>query len=229
MYADPITGPLKGLLGQPDKAIIRRIKILENRYTRYRSGADIAGGFSFQVNTDFFTALSEQTATTIAWKMTEDALKIFGKISIYGLMYHDDQLRQLATQWDQINHNVEEIAAAGCLDDSLRNVAWNLYRLKNHFCLCAVLGGMAQAKLQVESTLTGFVDAKQNYRQYRLQLHIEPSLPFLYPFIVELRRGHREVLKDIFSFLPYEQFLRVVKEDNIAHKDGNLRIKDLGS
>ncbi|KAJ5117513.1 hypothetical protein N7448_011145 [Penicillium atrosanguineum] len=223
MDADHITGPLKRLLGEPDKAIIRRLKVLENRYTRYRSGLDIAGGLMFQVNTDFFTALSEQTPTAIAWKMTQDALKVFSKISVHGLMNHDDHLRQLAVQWDQINLNVEEIAAVGCLDDSLRGIAWN------HFCLCAVLGGMAQAKLQVESTLTGFVDTKQNYRQYRLQLHIEPSLPFLYPFIVELRRGNREVLKDIFSCFPYEQFLHVVKEDNIAYKDGKLRIKDLDS
>lgn len=88
---------------------------------------------------------------------------------------------------------------------------------------------MAQAKLQIESTLTGFVDTRQNYRQYRLQLHIEPSLPFLYPFIVELRRGNRKVLKDIFNFFPYEQFLQTVKEDNIVHKDGKLRIRDLDS
>jgi hypothetical protein len=124
MDADHITGPLKRLLGEPDKAIIRRLKILESRYTRYRSGLDIAGGLMFQVNTDFFTALSEQTPTAIAWKMTQVALEVFSKISIHGLMHHDDHLRQLAVQWDQINRNVEEIAAAGCLDDSLRDIAW---------------------------------------------------------------------------------------------------------
>lgn len=124
MDADHITGPLKKLLGEPDKAIIRRLKILESRYTRYRSGLDIAGGLMFQVNTDFFTALSEQTPTAIAWKMTQVALEVFSKISIHGLMHHDDHLRQLAVQWDQINRNVEEIAAAGCLDDSLRDIAW---------------------------------------------------------------------------------------------------------
>lgn len=70
---------------------------------------------------------------------------------------------------------------------------------------------MAQAQLQVESTLTAFIDVNENYRQYRLQLHIEPSLPFLFPFIVELRRGRREVLRDLFSFLSYEQFLRGVE------------------
>ncbi|KAJ5215279.1 uncharacterized protein N7498_001686 [Penicillium cinerascens] len=209
--AGHITGPLKELLGRPDKAIIRRLKILDARYARYKIGNNIAGGFKFEVETDFFTAVSELKAATIAWKMSEDALEGFGKINIHGLLFQDEHLRQLAIQWDRINHNVEEIAAAGGMDDNLREIAWHLYHLRNYFCLCAVLSGMAQAQLQVESTLTAFIDVKENYRQYRLQLHIEPSLPFLFPFIVELRRGRREVLRDLFSFLSYEQFLRGVE------------------
>ena len=122
--AGHITGPLKELLGRPDKAIIRRLKILDARYARYKTGNNIAGGFKFEVETDFFTAVSELKAATIAWKMSEDALEGFGKINIHGLLFQDENLRRLAVQWDQINHNVEEIAAAGGLDDNLRDIAW---------------------------------------------------------------------------------------------------------
>jgi hypothetical protein len=87
MEAGHITGPLKELLGQPDKAIIRRLKVLEARYARYKTGPDIAGDFKFEVRTDFFTAVSEQKAASIAWKMSEDALEAFGKINIYGLLF----------------------------------------------------------------------------------------------------------------------------------------------
>ncbi|KAF4772423.1 hypothetical protein HAV15_001997 [Penicillium sp. str.  len=39
-----IVGPLKVLLARPDKAIIRRLKVLEARYTRYKVGPDMASG-----------------------------------------------------------------------------------------------------------------------------------------------------------------------------------------
>jgi hypothetical protein len=127
--ASVITGPLKVLLGQPDRYIIRRLKVLEARYTRYKIGSDIARGRVFDVRTDFLTAVSEQSAATIAWKMTQEVMREFDNLNINGLLFHDDHLRHLALKWDQMNHDAEEVAAAGGLDGKLRDIArvriWN--------------------------------------------------------------------------------------------------------
>lgn len=123
MGAGLITGPLKELLAQPDKAIMRRLKVLEARYARYKIGPDMACGRAFEVRTNFFTTVSEKSAATIAWEMTRDVLQSFGKISLDRLAFHDSHLRHLAVQWDQINHEVEEVATAGGLDGKLRDIA----------------------------------------------------------------------------------------------------------
>ncbi|CRL30039.1 unnamed protein product [Penicillium camemberti] len=214
-----IVGPLKVLLARPDKAIIRRLKVLEARYTRYKVGPDMASGRAFEPTTEFFTVLSKQSAPTIAWKMTQDVLQGFGKITLDGLVSHNGHLRDLAVQWDELSHNVEEVAVAGGQEDKLRDIARELYNLRNHFCLCAVLSGMVQGRLQIESAFTGFVNDNGNYRQYRRQLHTVPSLPFLYPFIIDLRRGNHEAVRDIFSFILYEQFSRRIKEETVPRVD----------
>lgn len=118
-----IVGPLKVLLARPDKAIIRRLKVLEARYTRYKVGPDMASGRAFEPTTEFFTVLSKQSAPTIAWKMTQDVLQGFGKITLDGLVSHNGHLRDLAVQWDELSHNVEEVAVAGGQEDKLRDIA----------------------------------------------------------------------------------------------------------
>lgn len=123
MEGSVIAAPLRVLLDRPDRYIIRRLKVLEARYTRYKIGFDIARGGAFDIRTDFFTAVTEQSAVTIAWKMTQEVVKSFGEINLNGILYHDDHLRHLAIKWDQINHDVEEVAAAGGLGDKLRNIA----------------------------------------------------------------------------------------------------------
>jgi hypothetical protein len=67
---------------------------------------------------------------------------------------------------------------------------------------------MSEAGIEIHPALAEFVDARGNYRRYRLKLHMEPSLPFLYPFIRELRRGNERALRGIFSFIHYGQHLQ---------------------
>ncbi|CAG7945838.1 unnamed protein product [Penicillium nalgiovense] len=219
MEAGVIAGPLKVLLDRPDRYIIQRLKVLEARYNHYKIGPDIARGRAFDVRTDFFTAVTDQSAATMAWKMTQDVLREFANLNINEIMLNGDHLRRLALKWDQLYHDTLEVATAGGLDGKLRDIAKELYTTRNHFSLCAILNGMEQAQLQVESNLAGFTNAKDNHHQYRLQLHADPSLPFIYPFIVELRRGQHEVLKKIFSFLLYKQFIRGSEEATIANEE----------
>ncbi|KAI2741973.1 hypothetical protein DTO013F2_8636 [Penicillium roqueforti] len=219
MEAGVIAGPLKVLLDRPDRYIIQRLKVLEARYNHYKIGPDIARGRAFDVRTDFFTAVTDQSAATMAWKMTQDVLREFANLNINEIMLNGDHLRRLALKWDQLYHDTLEVATAGGLDGKLRDIAKELYTTRNHFSLCAILNGMEQAQLQVESNLAGFTDAKDNHHQYRLQLHADPSLPFIYPFIVELRRRQHEVLKKIFSFLLYKQFIRGSEEATIANEE----------
>lgn len=77
--------------------------------------------------------------------------------------------------------------------------------MKNHFSLSAVLIGQKMADVYVESDLSGFTDSTQNYHYYRTKLHCDVSIPFLYPLLVDLRRGGKEALRKIFSFVSYEQ------------------------
>ena len=51
--------------------------------------------------------------------------------------------------------------------------------------------------------LTGLADAKDSYRHFRVHLYVEPSLAFLYPLVVDFRRGNAVALRSIFSFLLY--------------------------
>lgn len=80
----------------------------------------------------------------------------------------------------------------------------HLLGLNNFFSLTAILTGLRLAGIRLEPALAGFIDPSDNHRTYRLQLHKEPSLPFLYPLMIDLRRGNNKALKAIFSFLAYE-------------------------
>ena len=118
-----IAEPLRRLLHRPENFIIQRLKILESRYTRYKIGQDIAHGHAFDTNTDFFTALSTKEATTLAMDMTREALRSFKKLSLVGLESYDRHLRDLATQWDKLNRDVEDVVSACRENDKLAYVA----------------------------------------------------------------------------------------------------------
>lgn len=68
--------------------------------------------------------------------------------------------------------------------------------------------------------LVGFADAKDNYRHYRVHLHAEPSLPFLYPLVVDFRRGNTNALKSIFSFLLYDIRIYVQRDRGLLPSQG---------
>ena len=67
---------------------------------------------------------------------------------------------------------------------------------------------MSLAGFQPQGTLAEFIDPRGNHRRYRLKLHVAPSLPFLYLFIIDLKRGNHGALKAVFSFLLYDQYLQ---------------------
>lgn len=123
MEAGVIAGPLKVLLDRPDRYIIQRLKVLEARYNHYKIGPDIARGRAFDVRTDFFTAVTDQSAATMAWKMTQDVLREFANLNINEIMLNGDHLRRLALKWDQLYHDTLEVATAGGLDGKLRDIA----------------------------------------------------------------------------------------------------------
>jgi hypothetical protein len=77
--------------------------------------------------------------------------------------------------------------------------------MKNHFSLSAILIGQGMADVYMESDFSGFTDSTQNYHCYRTKLHCDASMPFLFPLLVDLRRGGKEALARIFSFVSYGQ------------------------
>lgn len=77
---------------------------------------------------------------------------------------------------------------------------------------------MSLARLRLNKHLARFVDAEENYRAYRVKLHTEPCLPFLYPLIIDLKRGNQQALKAIFSFHFYREHLEHVLGQPIGGK-----------
>ncbi|KAJ6105176.1 hypothetical protein N7523_010250 [Penicillium sp. IBT 18751x] len=202
-----LTAPLKSLLSRPDKDILRRLSILETRYKRYRAGAEMAQGQEFYTDTKLFTLLSEESVVAVARKITRDTLMNFLKISYDGILTSDCHLKGLATEWNCFFFESEELSAFGGLNSSLSALAKELYYLRNFFSLSALLSGMCQAGIELEHEFAEFIDSGSNHRRYRLKFHMEPSLPFLYPFIRDLKRGKFTAVNGIFSFLLYGQFL----------------------
>ena len=92
----------------------------------------------------------------------------------------------------------------------LTDIPKNFITYKFFFYLSTVLSGISLAGFQPEGTLTDFIDPRGNHRWYKLKLHVTPSLPFLYPFIINLKRGNHSALKAVFSFLLYDQYLQCI-------------------
>ncbi|KAF7589637.1 hypothetical protein BBP40_004010 [Aspergillus hancockii] len=197
--------PLKTLLSAPDKDVLRRLAVLEERYSRYRTSPSMALGEPFDIDTRFLTEVSEETAEVIAQRLTEGALREFRQLSSRSITCGDSNLWRLGVRWDQLCYGFQEIVAVGDMNDKLVSLLLELYRLRDYFSLTAILHGLMLTGFPCDSIghLLAFVDAQANYRHYRVSLHKEPSLPFLYPFVVDFRRGNRLALKSIFSFLLY--------------------------
>lgn len=121
--ASVITSPLKAMLSQPDKNVLRRLAVLKNRYKRYRTGTDIAQGRDFQTDTDFLMALSENSAARMAWDLNRDTFTEFRKISLHSIHENDCHLQCLALRWDQLHYDVEDVASTGEFDDKLMGLA----------------------------------------------------------------------------------------------------------
>lgn len=118
-----MTAPLKHLLSRPDKNILRRLSVLEARYKRYRTGAEMAQGRDFQTDTKLITRLTEESAVTVSRKITQETLMNFRKISYDGILTTDCHLKELAVRWNAFFFESEEISASGGLEASLSALA----------------------------------------------------------------------------------------------------------
>lgn len=118
-----ITSPLKSLLSRPDKDLLRRLAVLDTRYTRYRNGTNVVQGREFRIETDFFNLVSYHSITAIANQLSRRALSGFHQISVNGVFKNDQHLRHLGALWDQLCHNTEELAAMGDLNIKLIELA----------------------------------------------------------------------------------------------------------
>jgi len=106
MQSDLIAEPLQKLLSGRGDSIIQRLKILESRYTRYKTSEDLGSRRVFDTSTDFFSALGSKGATTLAREMTNRAFESFKQLSLNGLRSYDEHIRDLATQWDKLNRSI---------------------------------------------------------------------------------------------------------------------------
>ncbi|KAJ5642667.1 hypothetical protein N7490_006667 [Penicillium lividum] len=207
MDAKFITDPLERLLSPPDRNILLKLTALKSRYQRYRMSPDMVQGRVFSVKTSFLDLLIDHSATAVALRLSRNVLARFHHICLDGIRTHDQHLQLLGTEWNELCHDAEEVAAVGDLGRKLEEVAKELFHLRNFYSLCAILSGISSTSAQAPLVFAGFVDSNTNYQLYRTKLHVEPSLPFLYPLIIDLRRGNDAALPKIFSFLTYGRYL----------------------
>jgi hypothetical protein len=218
----PITTPVKDFLSNPANDIISQFAVLETRYKRYCRGSELPNGCYFQIATPLLTLVTDQPAVSCSRIITCEILQSFRRISLEGIWNDDCHLKAIARRWSGLCHGAEEIAASGRLNTKLLRLAQvgfiiipnkpavthtvqELYHLRDFFSLTAILHGLSNGGIGLEPELSVFLDESRNYRQYRLKLHKEPCLPFTYPFIKDLKRGNREAVRGIFSFLSYDQ------------------------
>lgn len=117
-----IIHPLKALLCQPDHHVLRRLAALEVRYMRYRIGHAMIQGQEFDISTDFLTLVSGRSAKKIARQLSEEALNEFNRLCKRGISVSNENVRRLGACWDQLCHDVEEIAAVEDMRETLKSL-----------------------------------------------------------------------------------------------------------
>ncbi|KAI9040185.1 uncharacterized protein KD926_008508 [Aspergillus affinis] len=214
LNVDCILLPLKAILSNPDKHIIRRLTALEVRYRRYLASPTLAQGDEFPINTEFLIQISESSPDTVALQLSAVALREFHQLSLHSVQAKTGALPRLGIRWDRLCRETEEAAVVPELGGALQSLVLDLYNLRNFFALTAVLSGLSLAGQRPEpiNHLFDFVNSEGNYRRYRTTVHEKPSLPFLYPLIIDYTRGNQKALQDIFGFLHYHHFLKETKE-----------------
>ncbi|KAJ5449505.1 uncharacterized protein N7458_005954 [Penicillium daleae] len=201
----PITAPVKELLSNPTNDIICQFAVLETRYQRYCRSVDLANGSYFQTATALLTLVIDQSVVSGSRILTRDILRSFRQISLEGVWNDGCHLKALARRWSCLCHEAEEIAASGQLNTKLLGLSQELYNHRDFFSLTAILRGLSNGGVELEPVLSAFLDESRNYGQYRLKLHKEPCLPFIYPFIKDLKLGNHKAVQGIFGFLCYHQ------------------------
>lgn len=118
-----ITKPLQDLLFEPDAHILSKLKVLEARYVRYKTGSDMIEGRFFDTETVLLNLIISDTPKSVAMKMSQNALDIFQTLSLESILTRDRNLRVLGTQWNQVCLDARELATADIQQDKMMAVA----------------------------------------------------------------------------------------------------------
>lgn len=123
MDAKFIIDPLERLLSAPDRNILLKLTVLKSRYQRYRMSPDMVQGRVFSVETGFVDLLIGHSATAVALQLSRKALARFHHICLDSIRTHDQHLQLLGSEWNELCHDAEEVAAVGDLGEKLEDVA----------------------------------------------------------------------------------------------------------
>ncbi|KAJ5047001.1 hypothetical protein NUH16_003504 [Penicillium rubens] len=123
MDAKFIIDPLERLLSAPDRNILLKLTVLKSRYQRYRMSPDMVQGRVFSVETGFVDLLIGHSATAVALQLSRKALARFHHICLDSIRTHDQHLQLLGSEWNELCHDAEEVAAVGDLGGKLEDVA----------------------------------------------------------------------------------------------------------
>jgi hypothetical protein len=118
-----ITKPLQALLSEPDAHILSKLKVLEARYMRYKTGSDMIEGRFFDAGTALLNLVISDTPRSVAIKMSQNALEIFRRLSLESILTRDCNLRFLGTQWNQVCLDARELATTYIQQDKMMAVA----------------------------------------------------------------------------------------------------------
>ncbi|KAJ5160978.1 uncharacterized protein N7482_007982 [Penicillium canariense] len=128
-----ITKPIQALLSQPDAHILSKLKALEARYMRYKTGPGMIEGRYFDTGTALLNLLISYTPKSMAIKLSRNALKLFRTLSLEGILTQDPNLRLLGNQWNQVCLDAKDLAVADIQQGKMRAVAQVFLRLTSIF------------------------------------------------------------------------------------------------
>lgn len=90
---------------------------------RYKTGSDMIEGRFFDTGTALLNSIISDTPRSVAFKMSQNALKIFRRLSLESIFTRDCNLRVLGTQWNQVCLDARELATADIQQDKMMAVA----------------------------------------------------------------------------------------------------------
>ncbi|CAI7594359.1 unnamed protein product [Penicillium pancosmium] len=190
--------PLKRIIERPHSAlkIQQDLKIMEARFRRTFMPLNVHWHSPFQVSTQFADEVRCSDPWTIAQVLTSKDKLLFKTYIAVAVEEDGSQARSiLNARWNELMAEVSEclIARIG-LEATIDDIVHGLYRLRNYYSMAAIIHGIRESGLQMESLgrYGQLFNPASNYQFYRNFMGTGNALHFLRPTFTALKFGDKK-------------------------------------